>query len=94
MRIKDGRQAIGNRLKHIFDDILTPIDFTESDNRIRTILKKEFNFPKGNTDIKSALQIMREARKHSWRPESRQGASSTQNGRSNGDEGQIIDIKP
>ena len=45
---KFGRQAIGNRLKYIFDDIRSKLTYTESDNRIRRLLKLNFGFPEPN----------------------------------------------
>ncbi len=35
-----GTQAIGNRLRYIFDEIHTPITLCESDSNIRLLLKK------------------------------------------------------
>jgi hypothetical protein len=44
-RLKQGRQAVGNRLKLIFDEINTKITFKESNDSLRLLLKKCFNFP-------------------------------------------------
>ena len=49
-KYKQGRQAIGNRIKHIFEEIKKPITFRESNNSIRLLLKKEFGFPKCTYD--------------------------------------------
>jgi hypothetical protein len=44
-KLKQGRQALGNRLQ-VFEKIETPITFKESNDVIRTMLKKEFNMNK------------------------------------------------
>ena len=48
-RLKVGRQAIGNRLKHIFDDITAKITFKESNCSLRCLLKYEIGFPNINS---------------------------------------------
>lgn len=42
---KIGRQALGNRLKDIFDEFQTPLTLRESNGTIRLKLKRAFNFP-------------------------------------------------
>jgi hypothetical protein len=41
-RKRIGKQAIGNRLKSVFDEITEPITFNESDNSLRVLLKRTF----------------------------------------------------
>jgi len=41
-RKRVGKQAIGNRLKSIFDEVAEPITFKESDNSLRKLLKRTF----------------------------------------------------
>jgi len=47
-RLRVGRQAIGNRLKSVFDELNTEITFKESNNSLRLLLKKALNFPRAN----------------------------------------------
>jgi len=65
-RLISGRQAIGNRLKHIFDEIETPILFTESNDSIRTLLKRNLGFPKNKAAVSSILQAHQQRRKADW----------------------------
>ncbi len=41
-RIKIGKQSLGNRITDLFNEVSTPITFTETDHMIRTLLKKTF----------------------------------------------------
>lgn len=61
-KLKPGQQAIGNRIKHIFDEIYSTITFNESNDSLRVLLKRELGFPKTKTDISVCQQVLETVR--------------------------------